>query len=282
MFKFISLVLRAVLSGHSAMAFHLGDHERITVQAYNEFVRCFSGVPLDKDILVDGNLNEDTDIVTKGLIYSHFYSPKKKLDMWREDSSGRILNLEPSLAQCRNNSAKWTEYEVFDLGHVIHHFQDMAVPSHVVPVGHSFFDGFESFKIRGDISSGWSCAEIAASRDSELEKILDDTARATLKSVAGFRVEAVDANAHTTRHFRGFDFWQESHDNGFGDYGPLGNNFGNTGDIVTDLGIFYISQEAFRAFKQEQMKQAVRASLRGLAWAFLGGHKIEQLSRNDR
>lgn len=280
MFKIISLIAGAVM-GCSAMAFHLGDHERMTVQAYNEFVKCFKGVAFDRDTLVDGNLSEDTDLITKGLIYSHFYSPKKKLDIWREDSSGRILNLEPSLMQCKMNPSTWTNYEIFDLGHVIHHFQDMAVPAHVVPVGHSLFDGFESYKVSGDISSGWSCAEIAASRNSDLENILNDTAFETLKAIDDYHFEGVDANTHKARLFSGKYFWMESTDNGFGSYGLMGNSFGTTDDIVTDFGIFYVSEEAFRSFKHQQMKLAVRASLRGLAWAFLGGHEIE-LSQIDQ
>jgi hypothetical protein len=141
----------------------------------------------------------------------------------------------------------------------------MAVPPHVVPVEHSFWDGFESYKLTGDISSEWSCAQIAVSAPEDIAEILKETAVDTLTAVKAMDVEVVDKKARTASHVDGSAFWLESNDNGFGEYGKLGNNYG-AAEFKTDLGTFQIQDDAYRVFKRQQMKAAVRASLRALVW----------------
>lgn len=235
------------------------------MQAYTEFVSCFPQYKdtLDSTALVQGDHDEDTDLLTKELFYSHYYNPNKKLSMFRGSSMDRIDNLQPALLMCRQADPTPPSYsDTITIGHTLHHFQDMAVPAHVVPVSHSFWDGFENYGFGGDISSGWSCGDMAAASNDELETILQGTAVQTLSAVGGWQVQATGKMTHT---LHGSDFWVPSNDDGFGSYGAAGNQFGTTqfsyaGDTVA------IDDQEYAAFKQQQMKLAVQASLRGLAW----------------
>jgi len=263
--------LWTVFASHetSAFAFHLDDHERVTKQAYAEFVNCFPevGPRLELQSLVQGDLDEDLDLIVKYIWYSHFYNPHKNLNMWREGSAERIENLEPKLLQCRSSVAPWSEGDTLELGHAIHHFQDMAVPSHVVPVHHSAWDGFESYKFTGDISSEMTCSQIASLRGDQLEAILYETALTTLAAVVNYRVESVNVLTRAVAPLSGVDFWQEVTGDGFGTYGSLGNVFGST-QISYRANSLQVSENAYRQFKSQQMKTAVRATLRALSWAF--------------
>jgi hypothetical protein len=141
----------------------------------------------------------------------------------------------------------------------------MAVPAHVVPVSHSFWDGFESYKLTGDISSEWSCAKIAGAGADDLATILKQTAQDTLTAIRAMDVEAVGADGHSVSKLDGSAFWAESDDDGFGAYGELGNQFGKTRLDNADRTL-QISDVAYNQFKRQQMKAAVRASLRALVW----------------
>jgi hypothetical protein len=248
-------------------AFQLGDHQKVTDQAIAEFSACFPQYQavLSFAWLMDGNRSEDTNLFEKQLFYSHFYHPHKKLKLWwREDSSGRIANLKPDLLQCR--SGRNGANEIAQLGHAIHHFQDVSVPAHVVPVNHSFWDGFENYAVTGDIASGWTCQQIASAAADDLDDILRQTAEATLTAVSSARVEVAVVGTKTAMQLGGVDFWAEAKDNGFGTYGSLGNHFGET-EFTEGAYTFRVADDFYREFKRGQMKLAVRATLRGLAWA---------------
>ena len=262
------LSLSFALSVPSAFAFQLGDHKKVMAEAYKEFIGCFPEFQgrLNYDWLEKADIGEDLDLVNKELFYSHFYSPHKKLRMWRKDSSGRIEDLKPSLLQCRATVEKLSYENVSDLGHMIHHFQDMAVPPHVVPVSHSFWDGFENFAINGDISTGLSCDEIRAAGAAEPEDILRETAETTLNAVAQWRVPAENEYRQPVAPLEGTEFWIESNDDGFGSYGSIGNRFGDT-RIVRDAETVFVKKSSFENFKRDQMRLAVAATVRGLVWA---------------
>ncbi len=132
----------------SAPAFQIGDHKTITHQAFTEMEKCFpqAGARLNVEWLVSGDVDEDLDLFTKWLFFSHYYNPHKHLDMRRADSSARIADLTPEVRRA-SSSTPVDAGDVARLGHIIHHFQDMAVPPHVVPVSHALWDGFESFRV---------------------------------------------------------------------------------------------------------------------------------------
>lgn len=272
MSKSLHIIVGLVLSlnGASAFAYHLGDHSRIARQAYTEFTTCFPEVAqaLDADLLVQSDLNEDLNLVVKELMYSHYYNPNHELDMWRYSSMDRVHDLSPSLQVCRVGGSTWDGANTADLGHVIHHLQDMTVPSHVVPVSHSAWDGFETYEDNGEIGSDLTCAEIARGGGENLERMLQETALDTLAYVKQFKVSARNNAGDRQQHeVRGTDFWVEASSTGFGSYGAFGNAFGSR--VVSGAeGDIAISDGAYQEFKTRQMKRAVRATLRALSWAF--------------
>ena len=266
---FIKITMLAALFSFSSpsLAFQLGDHDQITIQALNEYKNCVPAYRnINQEWLAEAVRSEDTDLVTKELRFSHFYNPKKKLNLWwRLDSMGRIDDLEPSLMQCHQKQLQVGYDEISELGHMIHHFQDMAVPAHVVPVNHSAWDGFESYPVSGDISSGFTCAQIIAFAESAPEDILRETATETLGALATMQFQGLVASNNSAITMTGSDFWVESNDSSFGQYGPVGNGFGQ-GQLQKDGLTIFVAPAWYDDFKRNQMRLAVRASLRGLAW----------------
>jgi hypothetical protein len=252
-----------------ASAFQLNDHELITRQAYAEFIQCYpgAGAVITADRLVQADLAEDLDLVSKQIFYAHYFNPHRKLNlMWRSDSSVRVHDLDPLLLQCRAGHADWSNLRYSQaIGGVVHHLQDMAVPAHVVPVSHSLWDGFESYEFKADISSGLSCADLRAGIETTLDDLLVETSEQTLLSIQNWRIPAVDSATHSPRVLSGSDFWQEGSGNRFGHYGPLGNTFG-----ISTLGNgtegFLVENGEYAAFKQQQMRLAVRATLMAMSW----------------
>jgi hypothetical protein len=237
--------------GHT---FQLEEHDRITMQAYREFIACHPEVAKQVDVgdLIQSNEGEDLDLVQKELFFSHYFNPFKTLSMWRGTSMDRVQALLPRIRECRGRAEDAAEQWSI-MGQIIHHMQDMTVPAHVVPVRHSFWDGFESVRYGGDISSGWSCQEMDQQAAADLPALLRGVAKQTLQSIRNWRP--------------GVTFWLESADDGFGSYGEAGNNFG-VSDFVTDAGnSMHVAAAEYRGYKQTQMRLAVRATLQALGWS---------------
>ena len=177
-----------------AFSYQLGDHEAITRQAYKEFSTCAPEIrtKLDVESLVAEDLDEDLNLVEKELFFSHYYNPEKNLNMWRSDSMDRIRDLLPELNLCRATAGASAD-EFARLGHAIHHIQDATAPPHVVPITHSFWDGFENTAAETGIDSGWSCTEILLNvKSNELRTILKETAQITLDSVRKLKLNAIN------------------------------------------------------------------------------------------
>ncbi len=262
----VVLLLSSVFNG--AYAFQLNDHSRITNQAYLEFNNCFLGLATSvRAGLVDGDIMEDLNLINKEIFFAHYYHPRKNLHMRRATSAERIENLEPYLMQCRSDGRDWSYGQLVQLGHAIHHIQDMTVPAHVVPVEHGFFDGFESYTLNGDISSQWTCADLVTMVTDDLPLILRSTAEQTLDAVQNFQFELVNKDTRKTLRASGTGFWQEAAGDEFGNYGSFGNNFGVT-EFVSGPFTLQVADEAYREFKRQQMKLAVRQTLRAMVWAF--------------
>jgi hypothetical protein len=84
--KFLMLALSIICSSfmsYNASAFGLGEHEKLSEIAVNEFFACL-GDDYNKEslrerfkkIVVIGNIHEDTQYIRKSLQYSHFYQPE--------------------------------------------------------------------------------------------------------------------------------------------------------------------------------------------------------------
>jgi hypothetical protein len=277
----ITLLLATLTFSTHARAFDLADHKNIMLQAVSEYNACF-GNPIGafkSYQLWQSDLLEDINIVEKDLYYSHFYNPYKKLEIvnfgvHRVDSSVRIKDLEADLVPIMHEGDAASLSALGDLGHAIHQLQDMASPPHVVPVMHGLEDTFESkYNFKGDISSGWSCAQILAQAPGTLDQVLYETSVATLNNVQYAQIPLVwykDGQAQQTL-VNGDAFWQRVGDNGFGSYGFLGNHYGEP-DFVQDGIRYRVPTWFYRDFKQKQLKLGVQASLRALVWQLKKAH----------
>jgi hypothetical protein len=253
-----AIAILLALATQSTAAFQLGDHKRITAQAVEEVVRCSPGA---NDVfsygwILYGNLEEDLNVVKKGLFYSHYYHPHKTLDMLRYDSHARISSLQTNGVM-----------GMIELGQTIHHLQDAAVPLHVLPIDHGLTDGFESYAVNAEITSGLSCEQIGGMGLSAPDAALKETALETLAALEteSFEMEATKGAQVTRLRVTGRDFWREAEGGAFGDYGRLGNVFGETHFRVNRVD-FRVEPAAYATYKQNRMKHAVRATIRALMW----------------
>jgi len=254
-----------------AKAFSLSDHKHMMKQAIVEFNRCNPGSigPLDGLQLWASDLEEDLNLVRKDLMFSHFYNPYKKLNMWRYDCSDRIkglmLNLKLDSVMYGENSK-----DIYaDLGHIAHHLQDMASPPHVVPLMHNLSDGFENdVDFEGDISSGLSCEEIKQQGVGlDYLTLLDNTGKETLKKIDDTQVPLQMIYAGKVYHPKAnmSAFWLTGsgpHD--FGQYGVLGNHYGAT-SFRQDGVTYQVPMSFYMTYKQSQLKLGVQATLRALS-----------------
>jgi hypothetical protein len=206
-------------------------------------------------------------------MFSHFYNPNKKLDMWRYDSSDRIKGLMLSL---KLDSAMYGDNskDIYaDLGHIAHHLQDMASPPHVVPVMHNLSDGFENHvDFKGDISSGLTCQQIKEQGAGlDYLTLLDDTGKETLKRIEDTEVPVQMTMEKNIFHPKATvsSFWKTGngpHD--FGQYGILGNHFGDS-KFEKDGRTYEIPTSFYASYKQSQLKLGVQSTLRALSIYFL-------------
>jgi len=257
------VAIALVLSGtSSALAFNLHDHSRITEQALAEFTNCYPNRinPEEVQDLVANNLDEDLNIIRKDLFDSHYFHPEKPLHLFRADSLQRLRGLE-SDTEPGQLMSNW------DLGHGIHHLQDMAAPPHVVPVNHWLTDGFENHvDASANLNSEWSCRDLAAfaAQPSTLSQILIQTAKKTLAAVRTESLEGLTADP-IRPSWRKLQipltaFWEESHAEEMGQYGALGNNYG-TSEFQASGQSYSIDTAEFVRFKDQQVRLAIRATL---------------------
>ncbi|MGK5086149.1 hypothetical protein WDW86_01200 [Bdellovibrionota bacterium FG-2] len=259
----------------NAFALDLSEHEQITRQAANEFNFCFGDLisPTTLELLIAEDRDEDTNLVRKWSTYAHFYNPEKRLhDMVRYDSSVRVMELEREIDSLVTQKTSTAYAEVLsELGHLIHHLQDATSPSHIVPVMHSFSDGFENFTLspqempaeRYSLSACRKIVQVAAS-DSPL-RILQDTAQATLNHTrAPLNAQKGDGKMQT---FTWEAFWKTSKAEEFGEYGIFGNNFGAP-FVFQGCERFRVARPTYVKFRRDQIRLAVDATLRTFAWVF--------------
>ena len=254
----------------TTLAFGLSDHRRITEQAVQEFSQCFpaAGQVLGIKWLVFGDLEEDLNVVRKDLTYSHYYHPGKDLHMFRYDSSVRVSELATFLEQRKQAGGSVGLSEMIEIGHAIHHLQDMASPPHVVPVAHGLTDGFESYDFNGDISSGMTCEQMMRLASLDLKSLLDRTANETLRNVKTRQTEIQitgPAGNVERRVVSGEAFWLESSENAFGQYGVVGNHFGEAQFTNLEWS-YWVPEQYYQSVKQQQLKLGVRSTVGALMW----------------
>lgn len=269
----LMLMMTDWIAPRDAHAFRISDHERITRVALDELERC-GAIPSDPDTastaffesVIQGDIDEDLDLVRKWSYYSHYYHPLKEIEMRRADSSATVLESEAALRQGR---AVPEDLRAELLGRVIHHIQDSAAPVHVVPVSHWLTDGFESLEVAirepsepGAREATPDCRnllEIQARtlRAESLLDILKGTALGTLATLDEAVPYRRAGMARTTRWKQAF--WKDAEGPVFGDYGAFGNSFGETsfwyrGDRVE------IDAAVFVRYKRARLRAAVEAT----------------------
>lgn len=246
--------LLSLLHAQPSLAFHLGDHQSITETAVSEVERC-THAQIPVGIFVDTVLAEDIDLVRKWLKYSHYYNPNKTLDMRRADSSVTIKEIEGTLREKPESS----DYTWGLMGRAVHHIQDMAVPSHVVPISHWLNDQFEGYSATTseDASCDWLADD--ETQNLTLMDILHDTAEDTLSALE----KTVDLKSKTATWKEAF--WTPSTDHSFGTYGFLGNRFGKTSISIGKMQ-YQISNDNYQSFKTHQLELAKVATRRAILW----------------
>jgi hypothetical protein len=261
--KLRTIFFLVLAAASPARAYELSDHKRITVQAVDELNACFPGLisETQKTALWTSDLEEDIDLIRKDLLYSHFFNPYKQLEMRRYDSSVRVARLQEAIARDEAEGDHDGLGLFIHLGHIAHHLQDMSVPPHVVPVMHWINDGFEKYDLKGDISSGLSCADLLTEPTQSPMELLQATAKATLRSLSELNVPVIAGSRPMS--VSGDAFWKESTDNQFGTYGFLGNHFGEA--LFVEHGTEYaVATDFYARYKQQQMKLGTQATLQAL------------------
>lgn len=248
-----------------AFGFHLKEHTLITVRALKELERCLEA-PLPKALsrrLVRANLAEDLNLFRKWSRFSHYFHPHQELPLRRYDASVRIERLSEKLNEAlQAPSPRWEKIFAL-LGHGVHHIQDMASPSHVVPVSHGLFDGFEALHHASFFASplgSLDCAALAAQSPPALAHALRETALATLSALT--RELTLSRDGREERLFWSA-FWQPAKGEPYGSYGALGNHFGESS--FTHKGhSYHVPQEAYYLWKEAQLQLAVEVTCRVL------------------
>ena len=269
------ILISLLFAGQYAHAFGLSDHKRIMLQAVAEFNACLSGSidSLSSGVLWMSDLDEDLNVIRKDLFYSHYYNPEKPLKMFRYDSSVRVKVLAKEIEVDDGLYGRYNDFSLTDLGHLIHHVQDMAAPPHVVPVSHGLTDGFEqNTEVSGEISSGLSCYEIKK-LSARYTDIHQWTAQATLNKVRSssfwIQVQPLNSGGQIIKALLSvISFWAPSSDSSFGEYGILGNVYGQNQFTVADK-TYKVAPDFYQEFKRQQLKLAVQGSLRSLALYYL-------------
>ncbi|MDE3269064.1 MAG: hypothetical protein OYH77_02135 [Pseudomonadota bacterium] len=251
--KLLKLTLICSLLPVSAYAYHLSDHRVITNKAVMVYNSCypqdmFSALAAKR--MVDGNLSEDFHLANKWLKNSHYYNPTKWIrTLWRRDASYRMREL---LAKPKTTTM---------LGKILHFVQDMTSPTHVIPIVHGMFDGFESYEI--NIHSLYAAEVPCPLTVHSPQMIMKRHALLTLR-----RIKAVAITERNGKPwvFSWQLFWSPGLGSSFGNYGFFGNRFGDSKPF-TILGSTYVfKDETFHLFKLQQMLQAVSSSLAAMHW----------------
>jgi hypothetical protein len=208
----------------------LNEHEEITRHIITRTSGPFEWLQKD-DLLervVRANMREDHNYLVKGL-FSHFYNPSQTFwSLWRVNNQIRVKWLSRFAARSyyKENHIRLAA----TLGRIIHHFQDMTIPVHVIPINHSMFDTFERYPLHWnelleyvpqpvDLPDGTQLMDIPT--------ILHHwVAAKTLKLCQG-TVDATDMNGKAVQVPLS-KLWKEGsrRTGGWGEYGVLGNVFG--------------------------------------------------------
>lgn len=223
---------------------------------------------------------------------------KNKLWRGRRTSEKRIGKLidrvDEYLGKFEKSPTQLNAIKLLDVaGRLAHHIQDMRTPTHVVPVYHgpTTKDAYETFigDLAGTINVSWSpdaqqddtgpiiitdndfdshAADISAypsPSDHPLHKLHIASAELALKYLRNKTFTAMINGQEPEKPLPLSMFWLEHPDTnkdtkhqGFGDFGPLGNKFGETS---INSGQYKIKESQYLAIYRDLLKQSVLDTL---------------------
>jgi len=246
-----------------AWAYSLNDHRQITERALDVVERC-TGEPITLDIrsmIVKANVNEDTNLIRKWFVYSHFYHPSERdqaPSSRRANSRARVSVLQTELDSTSPPPGGGLRYSLMLLGYLIHHLQDMTVPPHVVPVNHFWTDGFEKLPIRLELSLPEVDCDSLLTDSIRLDplELHHQTAIETLNEVNhGELTASIPHDSPIPLSW----FWAEVPGAKFGKYGALGNSFGLS-SVSSPNGNAIIDRSEYLRYKSHRMASALRVT----------------------
>ena len=286
-------------------------HRDLTVLALKEFRQCTEGswFPFRENILIEANVQEDTNLA-KLFQYSHFYHPQHRVTSpWpnpfeRCPSNYRVSHIEYALEAYFSNSSNIEVAPLWDdsceenffyhylgneysfsgerqrkaqefFGAIIHHLQDMASPTHVVPIAHSLNDGFESYAREEKI-----VAEIERASGTCVHKKARLLPPSTLLHLAALETQrnlndevpilVVLPGGQIIPKTVTWKSWYGGENFSFqgiaGDYGTWGNNFGILEFSVQGGQRIRVDQEIYDDFLRQQYRQALEYSKMALEY----------------
>jgi hypothetical protein len=262
-----------------SLAYLPAEHDSVLMTALNDVEICSSSLILDseKDTLRMGNRSEDTNYFRKALRFSHFFNPFKAIKpTWAMiNRSTSDVRVESLVEQILSRKARWDDLKNSEnLGIIIHHIQDMAVPLHVIPVNHplpshGFRESFESYKSRGQALGALKAEAPDCNRLSTIKnplEVLTDLAKRTHRKVTK-RTFPLVINGMP---FLGtwLYFWTPQGadpKSGFGNYGILGHAFGRSRISIPNMNI-EIEPKEYDSFFLEQLREARLATFDALVW----------------
>lgn len=262
----------SVAAPSGASAFWVDDHHALTQAALERALEAGASPSLaaHRDAVLHGATAEDLNLHVKWTGWHHFYRPEGALDSaLRAGSDARVEMLwEEALDAARGGdlSRAWDR-----AGHLAHHIQDVASPPHVVPVNHSFADGFERWGLR-DVLKRLPSRQVDPLPGPEAQHAL---ARETLEAVRSQFLRAEDGV-----ELPWSTFWSEPdarRPGSFGVYGSVGNAFGQAEPRWKD-GAHRVSPETYDAFMADRAAAAVAYSQAFLTWA---AQRFEEVAAPD-
>jgi hypothetical protein len=252
-------------------------HQQLTFLAAKQFNECVTELPvapvsaLEVRYIAKANASQaDTNVFVRMFRWTYYDRARDVPGVVSDDSllwvvDTRLHDHFDELArEFEDNDDGPGRYQV--LGRILGYIQDVTSPAHAVPVytGRwwrlSMGDRFDEYPIDADAVAAAvedSCDDVFAS-DRDFETILRDAAQGTLAAVA----EPLFGLAVTWQAF-----WTlaDSPD-GFGEYGPAGNNFGRATDFrCGEVRCVLLDRDPlYREFALQRHVAAVIASMRAL------------------
>jgi hypothetical protein len=269
----------------AARAFSLGNHKSLTQQAMNQIAACVSehGAALPAEALKPSSeaarrfgpdlmvrCNRHQDCVVRKAVLWHFYPQSgHTLDPAAQDIricpvetnfNGWLATLEKEIGAAEDPAHVYAL-----LGAILHYVQDVAVPSHVVPVmhpsRHGLGDKFDGSRAVVPLKRDSKFCEGLLSERRSFGEIVRDTAQKTRDALkAELPKELLPADATGLPTTTWALFWDpQIQADGFGRYGCVDNNFGDTRLKCAGLS-WTVAKTAYDDFTVERHRDAIEAS----------------------